>query len=243
MAGIYRRRIRVEARGGSVRAGIEDDPHHFRVTLRHDGARVLEIGGESVRFPWSACANAASELEVLRGAALSPRMTAVGALSDPREHCTHLYDLAGLAMACAARGEARLQYDIAVPEPILGPTRVTLVKNGALLLAWDIANGAIQGPAPFAGVALVGKFLGWATAHLSPELFEAAVLLRRACMIARCRIYSLDQVPNAASLNGAPNRWFTPQPARAAGATWMLGTSIDWTDRPDALLADFWRLA
>jgi hypothetical protein len=239
MTGIYRRRIRVVARGDVVRAGVEDDPHHFRVTLRHDGVRVVEIRGEGVRFPWSACANAAPELEVLRGAALTPRLTAVGALSDPRQHCTHLYDLAGLAMACAARGEPRLQYDIAVPEPILGPTRVTLAKNGAPLLAWDIANGAIQGPEPFTGIALVGKFLGWAEQNLSPELFEAAVLLRRACMIARCRIYSLDQVPNAAALNGDPNRCFTQQPQRAAGATRMVGTSVDWTDRPEHLLADF----
>lgn len=57
---------------------------------------------------------------------------------------------------------------------------------------------------------------------------------------ARCRIYSLDQVPNAAALNGEPNRCFTQQPARAAGATRVVGSSIDWTDRPDALLAGFW---
>jgi hypothetical protein len=237
--GIYRRRIVVVADGDVVRAGIEDDPHHFRVTLRHDGARVLEISGEGVRFPWSACANAAPELEVLWGAPLAPRMTAVGALTDARQQCTHLYDLAGLAMACAARGEMRLQYDIAVPEPILGPTRVTLAKNGAPLLAWAIANGTIQGPAPFAGVALVGKFLGWAQENLSPELFEAAVILRRACMIARCRIYSLDSVPNAAALKAEPNRCFTQQPQRAATATRMLGTSIDWTHRADDLLAEF----
>jgi hypothetical protein len=240
MAGVYRRRIRVEARGSVVRAGVEDDPHHFRVTLRHDGARVVEIAGESVRFPWTACPDAAPELEVLRDAALAPRSTAVGALADPRQHCTHLYDLAGLAIAVAARGEARLQYDVAVPEPILGPTRVTLAKNGAPLLWWDIAGGAIRAPDPFTDVPLVGCFLGWAQQHLTPELYEAAVVLRRAWMIARCRIYSLDGVPNAAALPSEPNRCFTQQVSRAKTARRMIGTSVDWTHRADDLLADFW---
>ena len=156
-----------------------------------------------------------------------------------RQHCTHLFDLAGIAMGYAARGEASAQYDIAVPEPIRGPTRVTLAKDGAPLLFWDIANGAIQGPEPFTGVPLVGKFLGWAEANLSPEPFEAAVLLRRACMIARCRLFVLDSVPNAAALEGEPNRCFTQQPKRAAGATRMRGTQLEFTHRPDALLADF----
>jgi hypothetical protein len=241
MPGVYRRRIRVEASGDSARAALEDDPHHFEVRLRHDGARVVAIEGRGVRYPWSACADASSELSVLLGAPLDPRITAVGALADSRQHCTHLYDLAGIAIAYAARSPARAQYDMAVPEPIRGPTRVTLAKNGAPLLAWDIAAGAIREPAPFSGVPLVGKFLGWAQANLSPELFEAAVLLRRACMIARCRLFVLDSVPNAAALEGEPNRCFTQQPKRAAGATRMLGTQLEFTDRPDALLADFAR--
>ena len=241
MTGIYRRRIRVEAHGDSARAALEDDPHHFEVALRHDGERVVAIEGRGVRFPWSACADASAELSVLLGAKLAPRITAVGALSDPRQHCTHLYDLAGIALAYAARGEARAQYDIAVPEPIRGPTRVTLAKDGAPLLAWEIADGAIRGPAPFTGVPLVGKFLGWAETNLSPEHFEAAVLLRRACMIARCRLFVLDQVPNAAALDGEPNRCFTQQPARAASALRMRGTQLDFTERPDALLRDFAR--
>lgn len=240
MAGVYRRRIRVEARGDSARAALEDDPHHFEVRIRHDGARVAAIEGRAVRYPWSACADAPAELSALVGAKLEPRITAVGALGDPRQHCTHLYDLAGIAMAYAARGEASAQYDIAVPEPIRGPTRVTLAKDGAPFLAWDIADGAIRGPAPFSGVPLVGKFLGWAEANLAPEPFEAAVLLRRACMIARCRLFLLDSVPNAGALDGQPtNRCFTQQPKRAAGAGRMLGTQLEFTERPDALLAEF----
>lgn len=242
MAGVYRRRIRAEAREGFARAALEDDPHHFEVRIRHDGARVVAIEGRGVRYPWSACSDASAELSVLLGAQLDPRITAVGALSDPRQHCTHLYDLAGIAIAYAARAPSSVQYDIAVPEPIRGPTCVTLAKNGAPLLAWDIADGAIHGPAPFAGVPLVWNFLGWAEANLSPELFEAAVLLRRACMIARCRLLVLDAVPNAGALDGQPtNRCFTQQPERAPSAARMLGTQLDFTDRPDALLADFER--
>jgi len=49
-ADAYRRRIRVETRApGVVVSELEDDFHHFVVTLTHDGERVVSAENESHR--------------------------------------------------------------------------------------------------------------------------------------------------------------------------------------------------
>src|SRR6185312_8814867 len=56
-SGSYRRRIRVTASPdqAAVTAELEDDFHHFRVTVAHDGACVTGVRATGVRFPWSTC--------------------------------------------------------------------------------------------------------------------------------------------------------------------------------------------
>src|SRR4030081_3400195 len=131
-SGRYRRRIRITAGGrsqlqsgerepkrsgrsqlqsGDVVAELEDDFHHFRVTVAHDGARVTGVRGMGVRFPWSTCPFAAAQLEPLVGMPLSTRSTAVGDVVSARDNCTHMFDLAGLAVAHPARGDDRREDD------------------------------------------------------------------------------------------------------------------------------------
>jgi hypothetical protein len=55
-ADVYRRRILVRtAAPGEVVCDLEDDFHHFRVTLRHDHHMVESVDAESIRWP-SRCA-------------------------------------------------------------------------------------------------------------------------------------------------------------------------------------------
>src|ERR1051325_10121106 len=106
----YRRRIRIPGSPRGVVSELEDDFHHFRVTVEHDGERVTAIAGEGVRFPWSTCPSAAAALQPIIGMLLSPRSTAVGEVTPARANCTHMFDLAGLAVAHAHRGNAVRQY-------------------------------------------------------------------------------------------------------------------------------------
>jgi hypothetical protein len=240
-SGRYRRRIRMTASSqlqpGEVVAELEDDFHHFRVTLAHDGARVTGVRAVGVRFPWSMCPLAAEQLEPLVGMPLSIRSTAVGDVVSARDNCTHMFDLSGLAVAHAARGGGRRQYDVIVADPVDGRRRATLDRDGEPLLAWVVDRHTILEPSPFAGQALRGGFLAWAEAMLEPDAAEAAIVLRRACHIAHGRVQDLDVYDDAAPLlpimSGA---CFTFQPERAPVARRMKGTIRDFTDAPGRLL-------
>lgn len=238
-AGVYRRRIRLTSEGEVVVADLEDDFHRFRVTLRHNGDRVTGVAGEALRFPWTTCPGAVDLLEELVGMSLSPRATAVGEISDARRHCTHLFDLAGLAVALAARGDPRIQYDAVVPErDEAGATQARLSRDGELALSWRIEGGTIVAPALFEGVRLRGGFLRWADSHLDPETAEAAAVLRRACEIGLGRQFGFDRMEKASEVGEFMlGTCHTFQPGNFEVALRVPGTTRDFTDRPDALLA------
>src|SRR5258708_34826169 len=81
---VYRRRILVRATApGEVVADLEDDFHHFRVTLRHDGHVVESVDAESIRWPWSTCPGAAVPLRALAGAPPSPPLQPAAASREP----------------------------------------------------------------------------------------------------------------------------------------------------------------
>ena len=238
MGSAFLRRIRLTSDGREVLAELEDDFHHFEVRLGHDGAEVTAISGAAVRYPWSTCAEASSALARMVGMALSRRSTAHAAVVSPRANCTHLFDLAGLAVAHAAAGRQRRQYDARVPDRVDGRTRATLHRDGALVLEWDVAGRAILGPPPFDGQRLRGSgFITWAEGELDEDQAEAALVLRRALDIGMGRGMDLDPVPNAQAIAEMVGPvCFSFQPERAPVALRMKGTTWDFAQHPERLL-------
>jgi hypothetical protein len=236
-SGAYRRRIRVCASGREVTAALEDDFHHFEVTITHDGTHVTGVRGDGVRFPWSTCPLAAEQLAPLTGMPLSIRSTAVGEYVAARDNCTHMFDLAGLAVAHAARGGERRQYDVVVPDSLDGRWQVSLARDGVSLLSWNVDRMTIHDPPPFAGRPLRGGFLAWAEEALDPDTAEAAIVLRRACYIAHGRMQDLDIYDDARPLlSFMAGSCFTFQIGRGEQALRMKRTIRDFTDDPDRLL-------
>jgi hypothetical protein len=234
----YRRRIRLVGSDGRVVGDLEDDFHHFRVTLDHDGERVTAIKGEGVRFPWTTCPLAADSLLPIVGMPLSSRSTAVGDVTAARDNCTHMFDLAGLAVAHAGRGPITRQYDVFAPDP--PPARAaSLDRDGERVLAWDVDTERIVGPPPFAGVPLRAGFLAWAETTLDADLAEAAIVLRRALHIAHGRMSDLDVLETGAALMPMMSgSCYTFTPGRAEVALRMKGSSRDFSDRANELLAE-----
>jgi hypothetical protein len=237
--GIYRRRVRLVAEPGSVIADLEDDFHRFRVELEHDGNNVRAVRGDAMRFPWTACPGAFTPLQAFVGAPLERDPTAAARRVNPRENCAHLFDLAALASSHARRG-GRRQYDIAVPDRIDGRTSAAIHRDGDPILAWEVEGSWIGGPAPWSGRSLRGReFLHWAEAELDPETAEASIALRRAVFIANGRLNDLDSAPNAgALLRWAANTCHSFTPGIAEAAARVRGATIEFTHRPDDLLAD-----
>jgi hypothetical protein len=234
----FRRRIELAGRhdhqGGQVRAVLEDDFHHFRVVVDHRNGQVTAVRGEAPRHPFTACPAAAPELDRLAGMRLDRIANSVTLHTDSTRQCTHMFDLAGLAIAAAARGDALRRYDIEIPRHIEGRTHARLQRDGQLLLDWSIDGSTIQGPAPYAGVDLRQGMARWALTSLPDEEAEAALVLRRCAMISLGRLKDIDQEPHAKPTG----RCYAQQPERATQAIRIVGSTWDFTAHAAALCAD-----
>jgi hypothetical protein len=234
-AGFFLRIIRLVAIDGTVRVALEDDFHHFRLILRHREGIVRSVMGESLRFPWTSCALAGMELSALEGMPLSPSLLAVNAHADAPSQCTHLFDLAGLAIAMASLGTKERCYRIVLDDPDAnGCQRARIEQDGREALAWLLVNGVIEAPQAYAKRLIGRGFSQWVARERPQEEVAPALLLRRAAQISRGRSVDLD------ALERPPYSMpcFTLSPRRIAEARRMRGSRRDFSVPRPALFAD-----
>lgn len=224
----YRRRIVITPAADMSAASLEDDFHHMRVTLRHDGSLVTEVIGETLRAPWNICPAAAVKLAAdFTGASLSAAATG----TDKRQNCTHLYDLAVLAAAHA--GDAiPTRYDVLVADPQDGVVNAELRRNGETLLSWVLVRDVLAEPAELAGTPL-GSLRDW-IGGLDGPMKEAARILQWATFVAHGRTIPLDQQSVASRM---PPNCYAFQPDRAAHAV-RTGLRHDFSQSGRSLLAE-----
>lgn len=234
----FRRRVEIvssiQGEHGEVRAALEDDFHHFRVHLRHDHQTVIDLTGEALRFPYSACPEAIEPLRALIGMRLSPVAHSVTRQTDAQHQCTHLLDLAGLALAAALRPAQVRRYDIQVPLRINDRTEPSLQLNGKPYISWITHGMQIEAPDPFTGINLREGMARWALGTLSADEAEAALLLRRCAMISMGRVYNLDAQVHASSTD----RCYSQQSSRANDALRIKGSTWSFNESGEALCAD-----
>ena len=229
---IFRRRIEINSvSGNEIRASLEDDFHHFRVGLNYLNGTVTRVQGFGDRYPYSACPAAADPLKSLEGMSLTEIAHSVTRHTDPRHQCTHMLDLAGLAIAAASRRDSRLIYDITVPMRNAGRTTATLMRNGKPYLEWEVEGTIILKPSLFEGVDLTHGMASCAIKNLNPEMSEAALILRRSVIISRGREHDLDLQDHARPTGVC----FSQQPVRAAQAIRVKGSTLDFTNSPEKL--------
>ncbi len=241
-ADAYRRRIHVATVApGVVRSALEDDFHHFVVTLRHDGERVESVDCESRRWPWSTCPDAALPLRKLAMMPLSRRFTAAGRWTDPKQNCTHQFDTACYAITHAASGRTERTYDVEVPrrEPATGASHVRVWVDGDLRLAWQLHwSGIVGAEAPFDAAPWRGGFMRWADATLPEDDAEIAITLRRASDIGMGRGMDLDAIPVAKNLPPSmAGICHTMQPGVIEVALRNVGSIRDFATAPERLQA------
>ncbi len=244
-AEVYRRRIVVRRIAPDAISGdLEDDFHHFRVTIRHDGVTVLAVDVESIRWPWSTCPGAAESLRAIVGAPITDRWTHLARHADPALNCTHQFDAAAHAVTHAARGRDVRQYDVEVGANLERPEiagRNRLWVDGRLTLQWHQQPGRepVDLPPQFAGAPWRGGFLRWADEHLEPEPAEQACVLRRASDIGMGRGMALDDIPVASDLLGQMSGvCHTMQPEIARIGLRNRGSIRDFSSHPERLTAE-----
>jgi hypothetical protein len=203
-ADAYRRRIRiVTVEPGVVVSDLEDDFHHFVITLRHDGERIALVEAVSERWPWSTCPDAAVPLRELAGMPLDRRFTAAGRWTDPKQNCTHQFDAACHAITHAAGRRSERVYDLEVPrrDAVTGASRCRLWVDGERALEWNVTwEGIVDARAPFDRAPWKGGFMRWADEALPEDDAERAITLRRACDIGMGRGMDLDAIAVASDL-------------------------------------------
>jgi len=230
------RRIGIATRAREARAVVEDDFHHFRVIVRHDGAAVTGVTSEALRRPWTTCALAGEQLSKLEGFKLAPRASAALDYTSAKFQCTHMFDIAGLAIAAAARGIAARRYEAVIPDRAQrdGQTAPVLSRDGVEVLRWDLRGNVLHAPPVFAGRSLRAGFSEWVDRTLDVDDAEAAFILRRAILVSGGRGLNLDVAVHA-PMGGA---CFVQQPERAPEGLRMVGSTLDFSERREALLSE-----
>lgn len=239
-SGVYRRRIRLIAAPGSVRAALEDTAHAMRLVLCHDGARVTGVEPLFTRIPLTTCAGAVEPLRALAGLPLTSYPEKRFDTVDPRLNCTHLYHLALLALAHASRSGTR-QYDVAVPCDRSAPVQASLHRDGTLVHCWQLEGGTILAPAELAGRPVLQGFSRWAAAYFDAEAFEAAMVLHNGIFVSGAGHWE-TLTPRSLRASDYPEllgACFSYQPVRVQDGVYLPDSPRD-TSPPDVpLLADF----
>lgn len=234
----FLRRIEIVVHGDRnaavVKTALEDDYHHFRVALTLDKGNITAVQTAGLRTPYTLCGRAGDELQTLVGLSVSDVVNTLPQHVDARLQCTHQLDIAALALAAVDRNECARQFRVAVPRHIEDRTTATLWRNDEKLLHWHIDNNLITAPEAFSGVSLLKGMASWARQTLDSETAEAALVLRRAAMISRGRLRDLDVEAHAKPFGNC----FVQQPERATTAKRMVGSTMDFSDRPETLCAE-----
>jgi hypothetical protein len=238
--GVYRRHFRLHSDNGIVHAAMEDDSHCFGLILKHDGTKVRSIEGIPIRTPWNLCSGATHVLGALIDTQLNASPLIASSHVDAKQQCTHLFDLAVLAIAHALRPIGSREYQIEAPwYELSAPRTMTLKRNGVLISTWVLAGDKLITPEPLAEIG-VRKLLAWAALNIhDADALEALFIMRRAALISMSRIMDLDQVPNPEATGHGLGACYVHQPGRISIATRNLGSTLDFSDRPEDVLKGF----
>ncbi len=208
------REIMLRASGDRADAEVADNIHHFSVVVHHARGRVTAVTGEAVRVPWVTCPGAIARLSALVGSSVEGGR---GASVDQAQQCTHLLDLARLAIAQIARGGMR-RYRCSIRfDPHREGAVATLERDGVLFMEWLIRDGVVLSPGPFEGHDTRVRST-WSDAVLAdPDLREAGLVMRRCAFVYRSRSFSAPR-QSAADISGMSGVCYSFQPGRAERA-------------------------
>lgn len=186
--GVFRRRLRWRATAGCVDVELEDSNHGFRLRLCHDTQRITEVAVDPVRYPFTTCPEASRSVECIVGMTLDDAVKLRERLPGG-ENCTHMADMALIAVAHARDLGIERLYDIAVEDERNGVTQARIQRDGELVFEWLVRANIIESPKALAGRPLMRGFYAWAVQTFDDKVLEAAQALQRGFFVAQARRY------------------------------------------------------
>ncbi|MGD9598344.1 MAG: DUF2889 domain-containing protein [Steroidobacteraceae bacterium] len=235
--GLFRRRVRLRVAAHAAHVDLEDGVHAFRVSLRHDGARITAIEPTYVRHPFTTCPESASHLLAYVGRPLASIPDLRRAL-EKRHSCTHVTDMTALALAHVGEEGLTRLYDIVVDDEREGRTRARISSDGRAVHDWTLAHHLLVEPRVLVGRPVMQGFHAWASETFAGSAFEAALMLQRGYFVAQTRRFVITPVKAHPAIgDGMPDgvcySYSTPVVQRAERID---GNRRDFTHDPDAML-------
>ncbi len=205
-------------------------------TCRRSRARTFGFRGRLVPVPWRRFGRWLALLWLHRSSTYI-------ASRPPQSQCTHLHDLACLAVAHASRlsdsgGAAARRYDVSLPDRQSGKTFAELSRDGEGVLSWSLARGTIESATPkdFQGAPLAGRPFKEILISLgNPDAIEAAWVLQRAVFVGTGRRHDFERMTVAtefASVVGGACHSFAKE--RVSQARKIPNTVRDFSDSSTA---------
>ncbi|MFM6931975.1 MAG: DUF2889 domain-containing protein [Novosphingobium sp.] len=221
----FRRRFAVTPSPRAVTAALEDDIHRMAVTVHHDGEKVVRVEADMARHPWDMCPGAVAKVEAdFTGRWLAPSDRTI----DKKANCTHLFDLAELALRHAGNAAPTL-YEVLVSDPVDGCVTAVLRRDGQERLRWLLHDDMMLAPHPAQGLPLIG-LRSWIATLPEDQKFEAR-MLQWASLVAHGRLMPWEPDTEFRAL---PGSCFASQPGRHEKCQ-RIGERIDFS-KPGARL-------
>lgn len=192
--GIFRRRIHLRSAGKAVTVELEDNNHGFRLLLHRDDSKVTAVEIDTLRYPFSTCPEAVTVLQQrIAGHPLSGNAQDLRDRVVPGQNCTHMFDMAALAVSHAL-DDTEFIYDLAVSDEGSSPAILEAHRNDKLIHHWEVREHHIVAPAVLAGKPMMRGFHAWAAPAFDdhPIALEAAIALQRAYFVAQSRRFNFD---------------------------------------------------
>jgi hypothetical protein len=237
-SGVFRRRIRLTKTATSVVAELEDCSHAMRLTLHHHNGVISGIEGEVLRAPVNTCAEAPTRLQEFVGHALNGSNDVWIKQIDPSQQCTHLHDIALMAISHAQGDDPVRQLDIAITDEANSVMNAEILLNGAAIHRWQVKNREIIAPEKLKGKPLFKGFIPWVREELSSEEQVCALAMQRGLLVSNARRWDMPSVYGkpADTFGPGKNICYSYSETRIHSAWRSVDSVRDFTDTPEQLL-------
>ncbi len=229
----FRRRFLITPAQFAVTAALEDDIHRMAVKLYHDGQSVTRVEAEMARHPWDQCPGAVAKVAAdFAGRSLAPSARTV----DKKANCTHLFDLAELALRHAGDAAPTL-YEMLVSDPEDGRVTAVLRREGQERLRWNLQDDRLLEPHVAQGLPLIG-LRPWIATLEDDERHEARMLQWASLVAHGLQMPWESDTP----FRALPGSCFASQPGRHEKCQ-RIGERIDFSKPGAGLPLADWPLA
>jgi hypothetical protein len=202
---------------------MEDTEHAFQIDFTHADGKVTSVKAAWNRQPFNVCLGATLALEAMVGCRLSDSLFAIARHTDPKQQCTHMYDMFCLAVRHAYEQRPDYRYDVVMPDSVDGPVVATLTRNGEKQLELELEQEdyvTIVRPEPCRGLSILKGFMSWVKGHVPADQHEHYFIMQKALFIARMQKFDVESMlGKSARLSGPPEGvCYASQPERYPAA-------------------------